>query len=149
MDAVKVLHLVSNSFSHPENTASSFKVSYNVPFDLRGRKVALVDATLTKAQENVLQEKITFTKFYKVKKSQTITSKKFNQASHLSALPNVESSWINLFKLLHGNIRINGQSGISIESVYESATKNVTFIITNRSSSDITLQFFTNFKSSD
>ena len=57
MNHTKVLHLLSNSFTHPENTASSFKVSYNVPFDLRGRKIALVDATLTKAQDNVLQEK--------------------------------------------------------------------------------------------
>ena len=63
----KLLHLVSNSFTHPENSASSFKVSYNVPFDLRGRKIALMDATLTKAQDNVLQEKIIFTKSYKMK----------------------------------------------------------------------------------
>ena len=76
----KVLHLVSNSFTHPENTASSFKVSYIVPFDLWGRKIALVDATLTKAQDNVLQEKIPFTKSYKTKK----------HASHLITLPNIE-----------------------------------------------------------
>ena len=62
MNPTKVFHLVSNFFTHPENNTSSFKVSYNVPFDLRGRKIALVDATLTKAQDNVLQEKITFTK---------------------------------------------------------------------------------------
>ena len=57
MNHAKVLHLVSNSFTHPKNTDSSFKVSYNVLFDLRGRKIALVDATLTKAQDNVLQKK--------------------------------------------------------------------------------------------
>ena len=39
----KVIYLVSNSFTHPKNTASSFKVRYNVPFDLTGTKVALIE----------------------------------------------------------------------------------------------------------
>ena len=68
MNQIKVLHLVSNSLTHPENSANSFKVSYNAPFDLRRRKITLVDVTLTKAQDNVLQENITFTKSYKINK---------------------------------------------------------------------------------
>ena len=127
MNHTKVLHLVSNSFTHPENTASSFKVSYNVPFDLRGRKIALVDATLTKAQDNVLQEKITFTKSYKTKKRPIKKLKKFNHASHLITLPNIENSWNNLSKLMHGDIIANGQPVISIASDYESATKKCDF----------------------
>ena len=146
MNHTKVLHLVSNSFTHPENTASSFKVSYNVPFDLRGRKIALVDATLTKAQDNVLQEKITFTKSYKTKKRPIKKLKKFNHASHLITLPNIENSWDNLFKLMHGDIIANGQPVISIASDYESATKNVTFTIVNKTSSEVTLQYYTNYK---
>ena len=146
MNQIKVLHLVSNSFTHGENTASSFKVSYNVPFDLRGRKIALVDATLTKAQDNVLQEKMTFTKSYKIKKRQVKTMKKFNQASHLITLPNIENSWSNLIKLMHGNINANSRPAISIASKYESTTKNVTFTIVNKTSSDITLQYYTNYK---
>ena len=70
MNHTKVLHLICNSFTHPKNTASSFKVSYNVPFDLRGRKIALVDATLTKAQENVLQEKLHLRNHTKQKSAQ-------------------------------------------------------------------------------
>ena len=61
MDSSKVIHLVSNAPEHPENTSSSFKVSYNVPFDLTGKQIALVDATVTKAKANVDNEKITFT----------------------------------------------------------------------------------------
>ena len=148
MNQIKVLHLVSNSFTHPENTASSFKVSYNVPFDLSGRKIALVDATLTKAQDNVLQEKITLTKSYKLKKRQVKKLKKFNQASHLVTLPHIESSWNNLFNLIAGEINVNGHPIVSITSEYESTTKNVTFSITNKTSSKITLQYFTNYRNS-
>ena len=114
MNHTKALHLVRNSFTHPKNTASSFKVSYSVPFDLWGRKIALVDATLTKAQDNVLQEKITFTKSYKTKKCPIKKLKKFNHTSHLITLPNIENSWDNLFKLMHGDIIANGQPVISI-----------------------------------
>ena len=69
MNQSQVIHLVSNSLTHPENTASNFKVSYNVPFDLTGKKIALVDATLTKSQPNVLQEKFEFSFFDKTKKA--------------------------------------------------------------------------------
>ena len=51
-----IIHLVSNSLAHPENMASNFKISYNEPFDLCGKRVALVDATFTKSQPNILQE---------------------------------------------------------------------------------------------
>ena len=61
MDTAKVIHLVSNAPEHPENTSNSFKVSYNVPFDLTGKQVALIDATVTKARGNVDDEKLTIT----------------------------------------------------------------------------------------
>ena len=57
MDTAKVIHLVSNAPEHPENTSNSFKVSYNVPFDLAKKQVALIDATITKARGNVDDEK--------------------------------------------------------------------------------------------
>ena len=61
MDTAKVIHLVSNAPEHPENTSNSFKVSYNVPFDLTGKQIALIDATVTKARGNVDDEKLTIT----------------------------------------------------------------------------------------
>ena len=71
MNTSPVIHLLSNSLAHPENMASNFKVSYNVPFDLRGKHIALVDATFTKSQPNILQESITFKFHPKNKKSDT------------------------------------------------------------------------------
>ena len=59
MNNSNVIHLVNNAPEHPENTAAQFKVSYNTPFDLTGKKIALIDASFTKAQNNVLGEKIT------------------------------------------------------------------------------------------
>ena len=67
MNTSPVIHLVSNSLAHPENMASNFKVSYNVPFDLCGKHVALVDATFTKLQPHILQESITFKFTQKIK----------------------------------------------------------------------------------
>ena len=55
---MNVIHLASNATEHPENTAAQSKVSYNTPFDLTGKKVALIDASFTKAQNNVLGEKL-------------------------------------------------------------------------------------------
>jgi hypothetical protein len=60
MDTCNVVHLVSNSHIHPDNKSHEFKVSFNQPFDLSGKQVALTDITLTKSQPNVLNEKITF-----------------------------------------------------------------------------------------
>ena len=47
---------------------------------------------------------------------------------------------------MHGDIIANGQPVISIASDYESATKNVTFTIVNKTSSEVTLQYYTNYK---
>ena len=59
MQNSKVIHLMSNSFMHPKNTASSFKVSYNIPFDLTGKKLLLsIDIGLMKLSSNVLNETI-------------------------------------------------------------------------------------------
>lgn len=60
MTSTSVRYLVSNSLSHPENTAANFKVTFKEPFDLTGKRIALVNATLTKAEANVLEEKIVF-----------------------------------------------------------------------------------------
>ena len=60
MENSKVIHLVSNSLKHPENTATNFKISYDVPFDLRGKKLALVDASFTKMNWNIVDEEIVF-----------------------------------------------------------------------------------------
>ena len=54
----RVLYLASNSSHHPENTASSFKVTFNEPFNLAGKEIALISASLTKAQQNVLDETV-------------------------------------------------------------------------------------------
>ena len=63
MEKSNIIHLVSNAPEHPENTASQFKVSYNTPFDLTGKKIALIDASFTKAQNNVLGEQVTLSMF--------------------------------------------------------------------------------------
>ena len=47
---------------------------------------------------------------------------------------------------MHGNINANGRPAITITSEYESTTKNVTFTIVNKTSSDITVQYYTNYK---
>jgi hypothetical protein len=63
MEEAEVFYLTSNSSLHPENSASDFKVSFNAPFDLTGQSIGLVDATVTKAQSNVMGEKISFNFF--------------------------------------------------------------------------------------
>ncbi len=93
MQNSRVLHLVSNSFTHPDNTASSFKVSYNVPFDLTGKKVALIDVGLTKSGSNVLNEAITI-------KSHIPPTKKYstfvrNNATHI--VSEERSPWEKFF----------------------------------------------------
>ena len=60
-ESLDVLHLVSNSDTFEDNMASDFKIAYNNALDLTGKKIALVDITLTKAQENVLDEVIVVT----------------------------------------------------------------------------------------
>ena len=92
------------------------------------------------------RKKITFTKSYKTKKRPIKKLKRFNHASHLITLPNIENSWNILFELIHGDIIANGQPVISIASDYESVTKNVTFTIVNKTSSEVTLQYYTNYK---
>ena len=79
MDTSQVVHLVSNSPLHPENTASNFKVSYNVPFDFHGKRVVLVDVAFTKSQPNILQENITFKFLPK--------NKKINKAKQINLAP--------------------------------------------------------------
>ena len=63
MESSPVIHLVSNSLTHLDNTASKFKITCNVPFDLSGKQIALVDATLTKTLSNVVDEKMIFSIF--------------------------------------------------------------------------------------
>ena len=43
MNTSPVIHPVSNSLAHPENMASNFMASYNVSFDLCGKRIALVN----------------------------------------------------------------------------------------------------------
>ena len=71
MNTSPVIHFVSNSLTYPENMASNFKISYSVSFNLRGKRIALVDATFTKSQPNILQESITIKFHPKNKKSGT------------------------------------------------------------------------------
>ena len=56
----KVIHLVSDVNEHPENTAADFKVSFNTPFSLKGKRIALIDATLTKSNFNIWNDGIGF-----------------------------------------------------------------------------------------
>lgn len=61
MASAGVRYLVSNSLTHPDNTPGNFKISYNEPFDMTGKKIALVNATLTKSAYNVFNEAMTVT----------------------------------------------------------------------------------------
>ena len=56
MENQDVLILSSNSMTHAQNKAERFMVNYNVPFDMTGKKVALVSATMTKSQPNITDE---------------------------------------------------------------------------------------------
>ena len=60
-----------------------------------------------------------------MKQCQVKKLKKFNQALHLIALPNIENSWNHLFELVH---------------------KNATFTIVNKTSSEVILQYCMNYK---
>ena len=105
MNTSPVIHLVSNSLAHPENTASNFKVSYNVPFDLRGKRIALVDATFTKSQPNILQESITFKFHPKNKKSDTTIQVNLapDQTEPLRSMVNMFGSYTSELKQEDGN----------------------------------------------
>ena len=96
MQNPKVIHLVSNSFMHPKNTASSFKVSYNVPFDLTGKNVALIDIGLTKSSSNVLNETIAIKSHIPpLKKYSTVIS------NNVTLIASEEiNTWENFFKYL-------------------------------------------------
>ena len=101
MQNSKVIHLVSNSFTHTENIASSFKVSYNVPFDLTGKKVARTDIGLTKSSSNVLNETITI-------KSHIPPTKKYNTAvsNNATLIASEEiNTWENFFQVLRTTIK--------------------------------------------
>jgi hypothetical protein len=56
---MQTLTLKSNSLTADDNHAGVFKINYNNQLDFTGRKVALINASLTKAQANVSNEKIT------------------------------------------------------------------------------------------
>lgn len=60
MQDVNTLHLVSDTTQFPTNTPQDFKVLFDIPFDISNRKIALIDATITKKQANVLGEKLSF-----------------------------------------------------------------------------------------
>ena len=87
-----------------------------------------------------------FTNSYKTKNRQVKKLKKFNHASHLITLPNIENLWNHLFELIHRDIIANGQPVISIASEYESMTNIVTFTIAHKTPSEVTLQYYTNYK---
>jgi len=95
MASTGVRYLVSNSLTHPENTAGNFKVSYDKAINLTGKKIALVNATFTKAQSNVLQEKITL-RF----KSHMVTKQGPKGKLELSktALSESPTSWLEYFQ---------------------------------------------------
>jgi hypothetical protein len=58
---MQTLTLKSNSLTADDNHAGVFKINYNNQLDFTGRKVALINASLTKAQANISNEKLTIT----------------------------------------------------------------------------------------
>ena len=129
MNTSPVIHLVSNSLAHPENTASNFKVSYNVPFDLRGKRVALVDATFTKSQPNILQESITFKFHPKNKKSDTTIQVNLapDQTEPLRSMVNMFGSYTSELKQEDGTVLMKSTC------TYTASTKEVKINVINLS----------------
>ena len=118
MQNFKVVHLVSNSFTHPGNTASFFKVSYNVPFNLTGKKVALIDIGLTKSSSNVLNETIAIKSHIPpLKKYSTIIS---NNATLIAA--EEINIWERFFQVL-----------VDISTTLNKSSKIVRYTIANGS----------------
>ena len=137
MQNPQVIHLVSNSFTHPDNTANSFKVSYNVPFDLTDKKVALIEASLTKSNANVLNEAI-------IVKSHRPPVKKYagfmtNNVSHIASED--VSSWEKFFQLLATPIKdSDGSTIIHMSSTLRASKKLVRFVINNSSNHKVKIK---------
>ena len=124
MNTSPVIHLVSNSLAHPENMASNFKVSYNVPFDLCGKRFALVDATFTKSQPNILQENITFKFHPKNKKSGTTIQ---DQTEPLRFMVNMFGLYTSELKQEDGTVLMKSTC------TYTASTKEVKISVINLS----------------
>jgi hypothetical protein len=57
-DVRNALYLASNSLTDSKNTSGKFNIHYNKPLNLTGKKIALIGATFTKGQSNVMEEEI-------------------------------------------------------------------------------------------
>ena len=130
MQNSKVIHLVSNSFTHPKNTASSFKVSYNVPFDLTGKKVALIDIGLTKSSSNVLNETIAIKSHIPpLKKYSTVIS---NNATLIAS--EEINTWEKFFQVLGTSVKdLDGNDIVDISTTLNKPGKLVRYVIGNGS----------------
>ena len=156
MNNSSVIHLVNNAPEHPENTAAQFKVSYNLPFDLTGKKIALIDASFTKAQNNVLGEKITVKSYSDPIKfvknltyastdtwtDETVFFKRFNTTvmNEGRELAKVTYEFTEATRLLTINIK-NSRGGIvyvTVRATVRSAASNYWFIKTARGFSGLT-----------
>jgi hypothetical protein len=132
MQSSSVLHLVSNSLTHADNTAESFKVSYNVPFDLTGKKISLTNATLTKAQPNVLEEKITLNKVVAAEVVGVLDHRNFAILKGESATA-TRPDWETFVQRFNGYLKNeSGEKLVKLTTRYSPMAKQVNMVIRNR-----------------
>ena len=134
MASPQVIHLVSNDLEHPENTAAKFKVSYNVPFDLKGKKIALIDATFTKSQENVKEEAITF-EF--LNRQRTDISQKFTFTPALKPWDSSLTNMKDFFKRFNQSFKMN--DGVKLGKItytYFEERKQLRITVYNQSAAE-------------
>jgi hypothetical protein len=123
MISSNVLYLASNSLTNPKNTPGKFSILYNNPLDLSGKKIALVSATFTKGQANVLEEEISvfYTPSNSVEKGRALL---INMAERASLKKPI--SWAQYFTHYTTDLYGPGDSNkrqklISISAVFNAA----------------------------
>lgn len=140
MNNVQVLHLVSNSTTFPSNTANEFKINFNTPFDLTGKQVALVNATMTKAQSNIMEEKISF-KFFPPRGP--LVAKDFAPGESSDLI--TEEQYYNRFT---GNLTSeNGQVLMTSKATYkirsaEALPNTLTIMVENKTDYEAKIQYY-------
>jgi hypothetical protein len=135
MTASGVLYLASNSLTNPRNTSGEFSVLYNNPMNLSGKKVALVSATFTKGQANVLEEKITvdFKPSNEKRKGKML---KTNLATIASNTTPPLRSWADFFGRFPSNLTTPGKIRnklVSLVTKFDASTNVAEITVSNHS----------------
>ena len=144
MASPQVIHLVSNASEHPENTAAKFKVSYNVPFDLKGKKIALIDATFTKSQDNVKEEGI---KFEFLRRQKTNISEKINFSPIKQPWDSSIANMQDFFKrFTHTIISKDGTKLVKMTHNYDAPTALLHVTVHNQSATQAKVVWLSHFE---